>query len=100
MSSMQHLPCGLCWIQLLIEEQRPFVLQQGRSTCAGPQSGPTELPDLPPELQTAEYRRDAELGSLLDKLSGSIGRRQQVAARDQVGLPNTLSSATGLSLLA
>ena len=79
---------------------RGVSLATGGPACADPQSGPTELPVLPPELQTAEHRRDAELGSLLDKLSGSIGRRQRVAAQDQVGVPNTVSSATGLPLLA
>ena len=82
-----------------VQSQKPSVLPQGGPACADPQSAPTELPDLPPELQTAEHRRDAELGSLLDKLSGSIGRRQRVAARDQVGFPDALSAATGLSLL-
>ena len=72
------------------QRQKPPVLQQGGIACADPQSGPTQLPDLPPELQTAEHRRDADLGSLLDKLSGSIGRRQRVAARDQVGFTRHL----------
>lgn len=61
----------------------PLHVQAQQNMAADPQSGPTQLPDLPSELQTAEHRRDADLGSLLDKLSGSIGRRQRVAARDQ-----------------
>ena len=106
--SMAAGACGCCLtqpcmvVQMLVHRQRhtSSVSLQGGPACADPQSTPTELPDLPPELQTAEHRRDAELGSLLDKLSGSIGRRQRVAARDQVGFPHALSSATGLSLLA